>query len=92
MMDRKTFIYQRRFVEEMAGIGRSKIMNIITQTLIGIKTVEEKFRKIQENPALNGAENGLTSHEVEILEKLISLSGEASIAADEISKRALNVK
>jgi hypothetical protein len=57
-----------------------------------IKTVKEMFRKIQENPALYGAENGLTSHEMEILEKLISLMGEANIAADEISKRALNVK
>jgi hypothetical protein len=67
-------------------------MDIITQALLVIKTVEEMFRRIQENPALYGAENGLTSQEMEILEKLISLIGEVNIAADTISKRALNSK
>jgi len=61
---------------------------LITRTLIEIRTVEEKFRKIQENPALYGAENSLTAHDLEILEKLISLAGEANIAADAILKRA----
>ncbi|GHV63071.1 hypothetical protein AGMMS49587_11890 [Spirochaetia bacterium] len=61
--------------------------NMITQALISIKNIEEKFRKIQENPALNGSENGLTAHELEILEKLIAINGEAMLAADEISKR-----
>jgi len=63
-------------------------MDEITNALVAIKTVEEKFRKIQENPALNGAEHGLTAKEMEILEKLIELCGEANIAADEISRRA----
>jgi hypothetical protein len=62
---------------------------VITQTLMEIKTIEEKFRKIQEDPALNGAENGLTAHEIQVLEKLISISGEVNIAADTIIKRAL---
>jgi len=62
---------------------------LILKVLIEIQTVEEKFRKIQENPALNSPENGLTAHEMEVLEKLISLVGEANIAADAIIKRAL---
>ena len=62
--------------------------DLIKKTLIEIKTVEEKFRKIQENPALNSSENGLTAHDLEVLEKLISSVGEANIAADEIIKRA----
>jgi hypothetical protein len=62
--------------------------NLITQTLMDIKTIEDKFSKIQGNPALYGAEFGLTAHELEILEKLISLIGEANIAANEIIKRA----
>jgi hypothetical protein len=62
--------------------------DLIAKALAGIKTVEEKFRKIQENPALNGAEYGLTAQQQESLEKLISLAGEANIAADEILKRA----
>jgi len=62
---------------------------LITQVLISIKTVEEKFRKIQENPALHGAENGLTTAEHEILEKLISLLGEFNIAGDEITRKYL---
>ena len=61
---------------------------LIAKTLTEIQTVEEKFRKIQENPALNGSENGLTAHELELLEKLISLIGEANIAADAIFRRA----
>jgi stalled ribosome rescue protein Dom34 len=79
-------------VEEIAGVRRGKIMDIITQALLVIKIVEEMFKRIQENPALYGAENGLTSHEMEILEKLISLISEANIAADAICKRALNGK
>ncbi|GHT87101.1 hypothetical protein FACS1894137_13720 [Spirochaetia bacterium] len=65
---------------------------IIKQTIISISTVEKKFRKIQENPALNGAENGLTADEQEILEKLIALCGEASTAGDEIARRVLGKK
>jgi hypothetical protein len=59
----------------------------IKQVLISIKKVEEKFARIQENPALHGAENGLTDQELGILDKLIVISGEAMLAADAISKR-----
>jgi hypothetical protein len=62
--------------------------DLISKTLTEIRTVEEKFRKIQENPALNGAEYGLTAQEQESLKKLISLAGEANIAADAILRRA----
>jgi hypothetical protein len=62
--------------------------DLIAKTLTEIQTVEEKFRKIQENPALNGAEYGLSAQQQESLEKLISLAGEANIAADEILRRA----
>jgi len=62
-------------------------MNEITQIIIKMKEVEDKFRKIQENPALHGAENGLTAEELTILGKLIELIGEANIAADAILKR-----
>jgi hypothetical protein len=62
-------------------------MNTIAQLLVTIRDVEEKFAKIQENPALNGAENGLTNKECEMLEKLIVLSGEANLAANAIIKR-----
>ncbi|GMO36114.1 MAG: hypothetical protein Ta2B_16220 [Termitinemataceae bacterium] len=61
-------------------------MNKINK-LIEIKNVEEKFIKIQENPALNGYENGLTNQEEETLEKLISLMGEVNLIETEISKR-----
>jgi len=61
--------------------------NGIIQTLLAIKTVEEKFRKIQENPALHGSENGLTADEHELLGKLIDLCGEVNIAGDAILKR-----
>jgi len=61
--------------------------NKIKQTLLAIKTVEEKYRKIQENPASNGAENGLTAEECELLGKLIVLCGEVNIAGDAIIKR-----
>jgi hypothetical protein len=63
---------------------------LITRTLMEIKTVEEKFSKIQENPALYGAEYGLTAHELETLEKLYSLLGVVNIAADAIIKRILS--
>ena len=62
--------------------------DLITQTLFELKVVEEKFRKIQENPALHGAEYGLTILEQKTLEKLIGLMGEANLAADEILKRS----
>lgn len=60
---------------------------LITKTLIEIRNVEEKFRKILENPALYGAENGLTNEQVELLGRLISLAGEANLAADVILKK-----
>jgi len=60
---------------------------LFQKALIDIHTVEEKFRKIQENPALNGSENGLSTHELEILERIISLTGELNIAANEIGRR-----
>jgi hypothetical protein len=63
--------------------------NRIAQILVEINRVEGKFRKIQENPALNGAENGLTAKELEILDKIIAQCGEANIAADAILKRFL---
>lgn len=62
---------------------------LIIKALLEIRTVEEKFSKIQENPAFYGAENGLTPHELEILEKLIHLCGEVNIAGNAISKRFL---
>jgi hypothetical protein len=37
---------------------------LLSQTLAAILTVEEKFKKIQENPALYGAENGFTAGEL----------------------------
>ena len=58
--------------------------NLIINVLLEIKTVEEKFRKIQKNPALYGAENGLSSSEHKTLEKLISQIGEINLAANEI--------
>jgi len=63
-------------------------MDEVTQALIEIRNVEEKFRKIQENPALNGAENGFTNQELKILQQLINSIGVANIAADAILKRA----
>jgi hypothetical protein len=67
-------------------------MNTIVRALVAIREVEEKFRKIQENPALNGAENGFTTQELELLERLIELCGEANIAGDVITKRALSME
>ena len=61
--------------------------NSILQVLLSIKAVEEKFRKIQENPALNSAENGLTADENKLLGELICLCGEVNIAGDAILKR-----
>jgi hypothetical protein len=65
------------------------IMNTVLQTLIAIKAVEEKFAKIQENPALNGSENGLSNEEQALLEKLTALCGEVNLAGDAIIKRIL---
>ena len=65
-------------------------MEIILRALLEIKSVEEKYRKILEDPALFTSENGgFSAHEHEILEKLISLCGEANIAADVIIKKSL---
>ena len=63
-------------------------MDEITQVLITIKIIEEKFRKIQENPALYGAENGLNAQEQKIFETLINSIGVANLAADEILGRS----
>jgi len=68
--------------------NEEKVMDEVTQALIEIRNVEEKFRKIQENPALNGAENGFTNQELKILQQLINSIGVANIAADAILKRA----
>jgi hypothetical protein len=64
-------------------------MDVILQTLISIRKVEEKFARIQKNPALYGAENGLTPQEIETLDKLIAMNSEAMLAADAISRRIL---
>jgi hypothetical protein len=64
----------------------------IAQVIISIRTVEEKFAKIQENPALNGAENGLTAQELEILDNLIDNCGAAAFAADEIIRRVSGIQ
>ena len=64
----------------------------INQVLLAIKTVEEKYRKIQENPALHGAENGFTADELEKFSKLIDLCGEVNIAGDAILKRYSSLK
>jgi len=68
-----------------------KQSDLIFRTLMEIKRVEEKYRKIQENPAMNSTTNGLTAHEQEILEKLIALCDEVNIAGDAISKRVLGI-
>jgi len=61
--------------------------NEIIKVLLAVRTVEEKFRKIQENPALNGAENGFTAEENKLIGQLIDLCGEVNIAGDAILKR-----
>ena len=63
-------------------------MDKITQVLLEINLVKEKFQKIQENPALYGSENGFSSDELKLLDKLICLVGEINIATDAIIKRA----
>jgi len=63
-------------------------MDEISKVLSEIRIVEDKFRKIQENPAMYGAENGLTANQLELLEKVKNLVGEANIAADTILKRS----
>jgi hypothetical protein len=63
-------------------------IDVMTEALIRIINIKEKFARIQENPALYGAKNGLTAEESEILEKLIAISGEAAFAAKEILRRA----
>jgi|GEM_PF-5881035 len=62
-------------------------MDEIIKILLEIKIVEEKFRKTQENSALYGFENGMTSEEIKILDKIINLIGEVNLAADTILKR-----
>jgi len=62
-------------------------MDEITKILIKIKTVEEKFKKIQENPALYGAEHGLTKEELIIFDKFINSNDEVNIITDEIIKK-----
>ena len=64
-------------------------MNEILRTLLDLRDLEERFRKIIENPGLNGAEHGFTAEELEKLEKLIGLVGEAAIAGNEIAKKYL---
>jgi hypothetical protein len=63
-------------------------MGFIGRILDSIRNVEKKFAMIQEDSALYGPENALTAAEVEILEKLIALNGEAAFAAEEICRRA----
>jgi len=59
----------------------------LARLLFEIKTVEEKFREIQKNPALYGFKNGFSAKELELLDKLLSLSGAEVIAPKEISER-----
>jgi hypothetical protein len=66
-------------------------MAIIMRALVVIRNIKEKYARIQEDPALHGPENALTAEEVEILEKLIALSGEAAFAAKEIYNRFLGM-
>jgi hypothetical protein len=61
----------------------------IANAIPAIREVEEQFAKIQENPALYGAENGFTAERLELLNQLITLCGETSFAGKEIMKRAL---
>jgi hypothetical protein len=61
----------------------------IAKTLTAVRKVEEQFARIQENPALYGAEDGFTAEELAILEQLITLCGEAGLAGKEIGRRAL---
>ena len=62
-------------------------MDEIMQVLLEIKNIEERFSKIQENPALYGPENGFTEDELKKLDLIISLIGESSISATAILKR-----
>ena len=62
-------------------------MDEIIRVLLELRDLEERFRKILENPALNGAECGFTTEELEKLEKLIGLVGEATIVGNEIMKK-----
>ncbi|MCL2721517.1 MAG: hypothetical protein FWD47_09290 [Treponema sp.] len=62
-------------------------MDEISKVLSEIRIAEDKFRKIQENPAMYGAEYGLNVNESELLGKVINLVGEVNIAADSILKR-----
>jgi len=66
-------------------------MDEIVNILINIQTVENKFRKIQENLAMYGAENGFTEQELNILENLINWIGETNIALDAIIKRSSTI-
>jgi ribosomal protein L10 len=69
---------------------QNEVIKRIAQALKEVQTVEEIFRKIQENPARYVAENdGFTARELEQLEKAIALCGETAIAANEISRRTL---
>ena len=65
-------------------------MDEITKVLFELYEVEETFRKIQKNPAFYISEHGgLSPEKLELLEKVISLVGEAAIAGNEICDRDL---
>jgi hypothetical protein len=61
----------------------------IAKTLTDIREVKEQFAKIQENPALYGAENGFAAEKLALLEQLIDLTGEVNLAGKEIMSRAM---
>jgi hypothetical protein len=62
----------------------------IAVILSNIRDIEEKFAKIQENPALYGAD-GFTADELKIFEQLIVQTGEINIAGNAIAKRVLGI-
>jgi hypothetical protein len=63
-------IWERKFISGGRGREEDKGMDTILKTLIEIKSIEEKFVEIQENPAIYDAENGLIAYESAIFEKL----------------------
>jgi hypothetical protein len=77
--------------EEIMAQQEDYVINTgrLARAIMSIKNVHEKFAKIQEDPAFHGAENGLTAQELEILDKLIAINGEAMLAADAIIKKIL---
>jgi hypothetical protein len=54
-----------------------------------LREIEEQFAKIQENPALYGAENGFNAERLELLDQVTTQCGVVNIAGKEIARRAM---